>query len=497
MSASRLSRLAIVGRDVDLWLSACVLRRALAPSGLEIVAVELPSMIGPADFNATQPALEALHNQIGIDEAGLLRLAGGSFTLGQNFTEPEGRAVPFMLAHGAYGRPIEGRDFFAYWLKGRRFGLDVALEEFSPTAVAARHGRLLIPDDVSDGFGRCDYGYHLPTAGHAAVLRNAAARLGVRIVDGSDVDVETEGDAIAAVIADGERIVADLFIDAAGADGDLIGALGRDDRVDWSSLFPVDSLIVGSARRLDPVPVYADIRATPSGWTGLFPAAGATFVLHAFDSAETSDEDAMRDAVAVGGLALTDATISALRSGRRGAAWRSNCVALGAAAASFDPIHGVDLHALQQGLVKLLGCFPATTDFAAQRAEYNRSTAAVFDHIRDFQAAHYRLAPHAGTFWERSRAMPLPPELAHRIATFRARGEIAPWEEDSFPPDSWRALFIGHGVMPDSWSPTIDRTEPAVMREAFGGTLAAVRQQVLRQPTHDAQLAAIGRRDAR
>ncbi|WP_197412027.1 tryptophan 7-halogenase, partial [Sphingopyxis sp. HIX] len=82
--------IALLGRDAPLWLAAAALRRALAPAGVAITAVALPSEAGPADLHATLPAIEALHNQIGIDEAALLRTTGGAFTLGQNFTDRSG-----------------------------------------------------------------------------------------------------------------------------------------------------------------------------------------------------------------------------------------------------------------------------------------------------------------------------------------------------------------------------------------------------------------------
>ena len=42
-------------------------------------------------------------------------------------------------------------------------------------------------------------------------------------------------------------------------------------------------------------------------------------------------------------------------------AWQRNCVALGEAACVFDPMHGVDLQAVQLGLVHLLPLFPGAT----------------------------------------------------------------------------------------------------------------------------------------
>jgi len=188
-------------------------------------------------------------------------------------------------------------------------------------------------------------------------------------------------------------------------------------------------------------------------------------------------------------MMLTDIAIRHRTPGVRSAAWEANCIAIGGAAATMDPIHNVDLLAIQLGLVHFLGLFPSGADFAAERAEYNRLVCGSLERIRDFQALHYRLNPYRDSrFWARSRQSKISPELAHRIALFQARGEIAPYEDESFAPDSWRAFFIGHGVIPDSHLPPIDRTDPELVKARFRAMLGFVKEQVLRQPTHNAHL---------
>ncbi|WP_163540327.1 tryptophan 7-halogenase, partial [Klebsiella pneumoniae] len=83
---------------------------------------------------------------------------------------------------------------------------------------------------------------------------------------------------------------------------------------------------------------------------------------------------------------------------------------------------------LQVGLVQLLAGFPATAHFAAERDEYNRAACEALDRLRDFQSAHYALARYAGPFWDAARAAMVSPDLAHAVALFRARAELAPFE---------------------------------------------------------------------
>lgn len=489
MSAPLCNRVVVVGRDAALWLSANVIRAALGPSGVSVTAVELPSRLTAADVHATLPPLEALHNQLRIDEAALLRTLGGTFTLGQNFA---GTGAAFLHAYGAFGTAIDGQDFFAYWLKARGLGLPVGLEDFSLTAAAARQGRLLIPDDETEKYGRSDYGYHLPAAAYVRSLKGLASHDGIAIHATDAIEIERDDAGVAAVAFDGQRIEGDLFVDATG-EGLLIDALGVV-RESWRDAFPADRMLVASAPKFASIPAYAEIRSHAQGWTGLYPTLAQTHVVQAYASSLCSDEEAHHGAGAAAGLALTDATVRSLDPGMRAEPWSGNVVAIGDAAAAFDPLHNLDLLGVQSALIKLLAFYPIASDFSAERSEYNRLMRSTYDRLRDFQALHYRINAYDGGFWAQARQSEASPELAHRIGLFQARGEIAPYEDESFAPDSWRAFFIGHGLVPDSYFPVIDRTPPEEMKAQFRHMLGYVKEQVLRAPTHDAYLQTIARR---
>jgi len=493
MSAPLCRRVVVVGRDAALWLSANVIRAALGGSGVEVSAVELPSRLTGANVYATLPPLEALHNQLRIDEAALLRNVQGAFTLGQNFADAGGVGEPFLHAYGAYGTVIDGQDFFAYWLKARGLGLRVGLEDFSLTASAARQGRLLIPDDETEKFGRSDYAYHLPAPAYARSLRGLAVHDGMAIHAAETIEVLPGDGGVAAILADGARIEGDLFVDATG-DGLLIDVLGVA-RESWRDIFPGDRMLVASAPKFASIPAYAEIRAHAGGWTGLYPSLIQTHVVQVTASGLCSDEEALQMATATAGLPLTDVTLRRLDPGMRASAWAGNVVAVGEAAAAFDPLHNVDLLGVQTGLIKLLAFYPVASDFSAERSEYNRQTRSSYERLSDFQALHYRINRYGAPFWARARQGDASPELAHRIALFEARSEIAPYEDESFAPDSWRAFLIGHGLVPDTYPPVIDRTAPDEMKAQFRHMLGFVKEQVLRQPTHDSYLQTMTRHE--
>jgi tryptophan halogenase len=471
----------VVGRDAPLWLSAAVLRAALEPAGVAVTAVELPSRLTVASVHATLPALEALHNLLGLDESALMRGVGGTFSLGGNFVDLTGQAPAFFHAHGTHGAPIDGRDFFPYWLKARALGLNAEFADFSLTAAAARHGRLVMPDEETEVFGRTDYGYHLPALAYAGALKSLAVRRGVEAHQALNVTVERTqaGDVAALKLGEGRRITGDLFIDVEG----LIDS----PREAWT--FPADRVLTALAPAFPSIPAYAETRAWARGWTALHPAQTATHIVQAYASDLCTDEEALQAASAASSLPIQDASVRAVAPGRRLSAWDRNVVVLGEAACVFDPLHGVDLHTVQMGLVQLLALFPVSGDWTYEQAAYNRALAEQFERVRDFQQLHYALNRYgASDFWTRARQAPVSADLAHSIATFRARGEIAPFEHDSFPADSWRALFVGHGVSPDSHAPSIDATAPELMKHEFRRILGFIKDQVERQPTHDLYL---------
>ena len=85
-----------------------------------------------------------------------------------------------------------------------------------------------------------------------------------------------------------------------------------------------------------------------------------------------------------------------------------------------------------------------------------------------------------------------PPEsLLQKVEIFRARGTIAPMEDEAYSPDQWRALFIGLGLTPESWPPAIESVAPEQIKEGESYSWFCQRQGP-RQPTHDLYLAEIG-----
>lgn len=486
----------LVGRDAPVWLSACVLECALGPAGVKVSVVELPSQLQASDVCVSLPALEALHTRLRIDEARLIGATRAAFTLGRRFVDAAGVVPTFFHAHGSIGTRIDRKEFLPQWLLARRHGLEVPFDEFSLTAMAARQGRMLLPDVDIDGFGFTDYAYHLPAIPYAAWLRELATRRGVirHATRTLEVRVDAQRGISELLLDEGRRVAGDFFLDVSGNDALLMNPLGVA-RESWRDAFVADRVLTGLGAPSSPVPIHAEIRAQPTGWVALAASQVCVHVQQAFSSELLTDSKAFELAA---NMPLQGVAIRERHPGRRVSAWERNCVALGEAACVFDPLHFVDLHAVQVGLVHLLHLFPVLDDFSVERDDYNQNVRSAFERMRDFQSAHYRLgryglAKNDFPFWSRARAVAPSAELAHKIDAFQARGETVHYEDEAFTIDDWQALFIGHGLVPESQDPAVERTPPALLKSELQRILGFIRRKVEAQKTHAEYLQAVAR----
>lgn len=490
MEGAPFRRVVIAGRDAALWLTANVIHAALSRQGVAVEVVELPTLLRTQDVYATLPAMEALHHLLGIDESQLLTQTRGAFTLGQRFGDVDGQSN-FFHPYGGIGAPIGGLPFFQCWLKARNFGLSVALEDFSLTAAAAMLGRMVVPDRETTAFARTDYGYHLPAAAYAGFLKALAVRRGVKASRTArlQVDLDPETGRIGTLGLDGGRMVSgDLFIDATGAEALLIGAGLGVARETWRARFPCDRVLSVGGAPFEPIPVFAQIRAVESGWIGFYPTQAGTGLLTAYNSARLSDEAALHKVAQTARLGEGEAFVSATDPGRR-RAWERNCIAIGEAACVFDPVHNVELQAVQLGVVHLLSLFPVSYDYAAEQAEYNRLIEESFDRVCDFQQAYYALNRYGSSpFWADARQAPMSAALRRKVETFAARGDIPMLDGESFSVESWQCLLLGCGCTPDSHNPQIDLLPAELMKQGFRSILSRVKLLVEKQASHESYL---------
>lgn len=498
MTGQTIRKLVIAGRDAAAWLAANALMRAFGPSGLSIQVVELPSLLGSADVFMSQPALEAFHRLLGFDEHEVLKACAGTYSLGQSFANFSGPRAPFLHPYGSHGVAIGKVAFHQLWLKARQAGMPVAFEDFSLTAAAAKMGRFFATTAEMAAFARCDYAYHLNAVPYVQYLRAQALQRKVTVTPArlfsANLDAET-GNIVSLNLADGTVVEGDLFIDATGADSQLLaGAMGVGFD-SWSAWFPANRLLVAEGERMRSLPSYSQVRALDIGCLHVAPTQQNTGLIYAYQDV-VKDDDALRD-MAVAGLRLkAGATVATLAPGRREVGWTKNCIAIGEAAGVFDPIDSPALHTIQLGLAHLITLFPLDGHCELEAAEYNRNLQRSLERFRDYQITHYKLNQiRDQPMWDRARDMRVPDSLAYKLDLFAARGVVALYDDETFQLDDWLATFIGHGLTPRAYDPLVELMSQEDSIRQVQAALGFIKQQVENMSSHDAYLEMFAARD--
>ncbi|WOI53453.1 tryptophan 7-halogenase [Parvularcula sp. LCG005] len=487
---SPIRSVAVVGRDIAAWLTAFALKRTFGPTGLDVIVVEQPGTMTEADGYVTLPGIRVMHDLLGLDEETLITACDAVPTMGQRFSGWTADPKSFMHAYDSQGVPLNNVDFLQYWTKARHAGMKVPLEDFSVGAAAAKANRLAVGSGT-DTFSRAAYSYHLDAQKYVRLCAERAAQAGVRGHAAPITEVETESGRIFSVTtADGHRVEADLFVDATGIEGALISQLPGARYDSWRDIFLLDRLATYTSGALSPLPAFSHHSAMEEGWFGLYPLQNRTMIRTAYASSHLSN-----DAVAEKVSGYTNmppqgsVIIRPLNPGAREKAWIGNCVALGEAAFGVDPCDGVDIHLLQIGLSQLIAHFPVDAATMPEAGPYNREMLQHAKNIRDFQALRYRLNGRAGDrVWDIAREQTFPESMRQRLALFAARGRVAMHEHEAFDSSSWAALMIGHGIVPESYDPLVDRVSEQEQIQQFQRLLGFVSQEVGRLPLLEAHL---------
>jgi tryptophan halogenase len=217
-------------------------------------------------------------------------------------------------------------------------------------------------------------------------------------------------------------------------------------------------MIAGTAKALDPHPAFSQISAFREGWIGLFPLLDRTAVVACYDSSRASDQELLRNLPVLASLPISgDAVASTLNQGIRSRMWVGNCIAIGESAFSLEPLDAVQLHITHYCVSQLMSLFPVEAGAFPEAELYEEIVRRAAVNLRDFQATHYKLNRRFDQlFWDRCRDASVPESLQRKLDVFAACGRIPLYDDETFQSHSWESLFIGHGLVPQSYDPRVD-----------------------------------------
>lgn len=412
-------RVVIVGTGLAGLLAAAILKPALrrAQWRVELVGPQ-PRSAGPAAV-ATGPDLTRLLRGAGIDEAVLMRRCAGTYRLANRFEDWFEAGTGHWLPLGQTGLRPNGLDLFHYWVRFALSGGEAgAYDDYALNARLAAQARGPAgPDGASPVVEAGDYGFHLDRDALLGFLRDLARAEGVRWTEGRVGGVQRDafGRVIALDLEDGRRVAGDLFLDASGAAGRLIGtefeepwlgepAGGRESL--WLSLPPDPAWIPATA-----------YHGAAAGWIARLPLADRTACRVVAGAGEAAALARSLGAEATG-------TVIPLRTGSRAAPWQENVVAIGAAAGAVEPLAGLGLSLILAAIGGLIDYLPRGPVEAPLRRAFNARMARLHAASRDAVALHHGLVRRPEPFWVKARATPLPGSLAERLDLYEVAGCI-------------------------------------------------------------------------
>ncbi len=435
------ARIVVVGGGIVAASAALALARALPLATILLLRLPLDPAALADRLPATQPIVHRFHAAVGIDGTALVRRAGASHLLATHYRDWGYRGSNFWIAHGAHG---DGPDFARIW---HRSGEGA----FADASAAAR---MAAANRLADQHPDIDPALRLEVEPYLAVLLALARQSRVEVRECTQVDPEPGPEGLAALVCDGERSTADLFVDAAGPGVPLLAALGPGFE-SWSARLPGTRLLFGETPPA--VPNVADAAtACPFGWQLRSNGRGATRHVLAHDGDETTAE-------VLSGVAPAEAV--AFSPGRRPAPWIGNTIAIGDAAVALGPLGGVNLALAQSAILRLVELLPGRVPEPLLAREYNRRTRDETDAAADFQALLLTQAGASGSFWTRASEAERSPSLAHLLDHFAARGRIPYREENPLAPELWRAALHGLGVIQRGTDARALALDPALAAE--------------------------------
>ncbi len=476
-------RVVIVGGGTAGWMCAAGLARLLPDTDYALTLIESDEIGTVGVGEATLPHIREFNAMLGLDEAEFMAATQGSFKLGIEFVgwdKPGGRYVhPF----GTFGERWGGLDFQHHWLRAKAAGVPVGeWPDYSFAAAMCREGVFDMPDpDPRSIRSTFSYAYHFDAGLYAQYLRGWATQRGVRRIEGKIVEVgrNAETGRVESVsLESGAMIEGDLFIDCSGFRSLLLGQNMGVAWQDWSQWLPCDRAIAVPCTSVAGITPFTRSTAQTGGWTWRIPLQHRIGNGYVFASAFCAEEQARETLLgAIDGTPLAEPRLLRFQAGRRERGWEGNVVAVGLSSGFLEPLESTSIFLIQAAVTDLAKLMPRPGGAIdpVLAAEFNRLFAIHYDRTRDFLVLHYTAnARHGEPLWDHVRNMALPDSLAHKIDLFRSSGRAPDYKLGLFSRDSWLAVLMGQGILPEAWDRQADRAP----LDQVAGRLADLRARI-------------------
>ena len=486
----RLRRVVIVGGGTAGWMTAAALGRFLKDGYTQVTLVESEAIGTVGVGESTIPQINIFNRMLGLDENDFVKKTKATFKLGIDFVGWKEIGHSYHHPFGPYGVDMEGVSFHAYWLKAHAMGIAPDLGDYSLQTVASRQSKFMRPNGQANSpLGQIAYAFQFDAGLYAKFLRDYAEARGVVRQEGKIASVQQDGESghvTSVTLESGAVIEGDLFIDCSGFRALLIEQTLKAGYEDWSHWLLNDRAVAMPCTLGGSLAPVTRATARPHGWQWRIPLQHRLGNGYAYSSAHVSDDEALADLLGnLDGEPLADPNFLRFTAGRRKKSWDKNVVAIGLSAGFMEPLESQSIHLIQVGISRLMAHFPDRRFFQADIDRYNRTMTFEYEKIRDFLILHFKATTRNDTpYWDYLREMPIPDYLADKIELFRGSGRVFRENEELFNDTSWFAVFIGQGIMPESWDPMADPMDDGLFRARMAEIKAVIAKSAEVMPGH-------------
>jgi tryptophan halogenase len=486
----QIKKIVIVGGGTAGWIAAATIGNIFKDSDVELELVESEDIgiIGVGE--ATVPPLLKILESLGIDLVDFIKETQATFKWGIQFEDWHTVGQSFFHPFGTIGKQIDGHDFYHCWLKSKTEGDKTPLMAHSPGAVLAEKGKFYLPFEAQNTpLETASYALHLDAALVGKYLRKFAENVGVTRSEGfvEHVNKDEDGAIKSITLKSGQNIEGDFFIDCSGFKGLLIeGALetGYDD---WSEYLPCNRAVTVQTKNSSATRSYTIAKAREAGWTWQIPLQHRTGNGYVFCDKYISDQQAIDTLLAsVEGEVIATPRIIPFTTGIRKKAWNKNCIALGLAQGFLEPLESTAIHLVSKTISLFVDMFPTKDCNPVLQNEFNKRVREHYEDIRDIIVLHYCTTEREDSeFWRWCKNMKIPESLNHRINFFNVSGGLILNGDELFQSTSWYAICNGMGLVPKTYTPTIDALNYEKLQLSMDNGQKAIEAAAAKQPSHD------------
>ncbi|MEY2410476.1 MAG: tryptophan 7-halogenase [Verrucomicrobiota bacterium] len=301
-----------------------------------------------------------------------------------------------------------------------------------------------------------NHAYHIENHKLVVWLEKISREFGVEVMDAT-VTPERGPHGIAALVTEkGERITADLFVDASGFRSELLGRTLNEPFISYGDALFCDRAVIGGWPRTDePIHPYTTAETMDSGWCWQIEHESWINRGYVYSSRFITDEEALAELMRKNPKIANVPRVVKFRTGRFARMWVDNVVGIGNAVGFVEPLEAtalqiicVESSTLADSLIDSL-CEPTPTLVQL----YNDYNAHAWDDIRDFLAIHYKFNTRLDTpFWRAAREETKLHGAQFLVDFYKENGPsvVAGAQllhpSNSFGMDGYLALLVGQDV---------------------------------------------------